>query len=115
MRKIPVYQTRSVSLSPSRLDEVKYREALSPVRALIRDSFSDDSTSPTSSLIIGSGRNLNGGFKSSYSSGGGGSGGSGSGVGGAGSDALRRNIRLKSPSVAKVTSPCSPNIVKVRH
>ena len=46
---------RSMSLSPSRMDEFTLRESLSPVRQLIRDSFSDDGPG-SSSLIIGSGR-----------------------------------------------------------
>ena len=95
----PRLSKRSMSLSPSRLDEVKFREALTPVRQLIRDSFSDDVNSPTSSLIIGSGRGLNG------RSGGSGEGSSASSssnrLGVTESHGLSRNVRLKSPSVGK--------------
>ena len=87
----PRLSQRSMSLSPSRLDEVKFREALTPVRALIRDSFSDDVSSLTSSLIIGSGRGLNGSKSRTGESS------SRSGVG----DNLNRNVRLKSPSIGK--------------
>ncbi len=38
MNSHPVFR-RSVSLSPSRMDGIKYREALAPVRTLIRESF----------------------------------------------------------------------------
>ena len=38
MNTHPVFR-RSVSLSPSRVDGCKYREALAPVRTLIRESF----------------------------------------------------------------------------
>ena len=37
----PPYR-RSMSLSPSRVDDFKYRETLAPVRTLIRESFRDD-------------------------------------------------------------------------
>ena len=40
-----------MSLSPSRVDDFKYRETLAPVRTLIRESFRDDPTG---------GRGLNG-------------------------------------------------------
>merc|ERR1719464_758051 len=87
----PKLSQRSMSLSPSRLDEVKFREALTPVRALIRDSFNDDVMSPTSSLVIGSGRGLSGSknvrIEESSSR--------------LGVNELNRNIRLKSPSVGK--------------
>lgn len=43
---------RSASLSPSRLDQCKYREVLAPVRTLIRESFRDDSLSPSSGVSI---------------------------------------------------------------
>ena len=87
----PRLSKRSMSLSPSRLDEVKFREALTPVRALIRDSFSDDVRSPTSSLVIGSGRGLNGSKGRTVETS------NRLGVG----DNLNRNIRLKSPSIGK--------------
>ena len=87
----PRLSKRSMSLSPSRMDEVKFREALTPVRALIRDSFNDDVMSPTSSLVIGSGRGLSG------SKGRSGEESNRLGVG----DSASRNIRLKSPSVGK--------------
>ena len=87
----PRLSKRSMSLSPSRLDEVKLRETLTPVRALIRDSFNDDVMSPTSSLVIGTGRGLSGskGGRMEESS-------SRLGV-----NELNRNIRLKSPSIGK--------------
>ena len=89
----PKLSQRSMSLSPSRLDEVKFREALTPVRALIRDSFNDDVMSPTSSLVIGSGRGLSGSRSSSRSE----ESNNRLGVG----DSLNRNVRLKSPSVGR--------------
>ena len=44
--------TRSMSLSPSRIDEFKYRQTVAPVRTLIRDSFRDEGSA--------GGRGLNG-------------------------------------------------------
>ena len=85
----PRLSQRSMSLSPSRLDEVKLRETLTPVRALIRDSFNDDVMSPTSSLVIGSGRGLSGSKNVRIEE-------SSSRL-----NELNRNIRLKSPSVGK--------------
>ena len=49
-RNRPSYR-RSMSLSPSRIDEFKYRETIQPVRTMIRESFREDTSG---------GRGLNG-------------------------------------------------------
>jgi len=58
----PTYR-RSMSLSPSRIDEFKYRETIAPVRSMIRESFREHDMS-------GGGRGLNGHALNGHSSGG---------------------------------------------
>jgi len=52
-RTRPAYR-RSMSLSPSRIDEFKYRETIAPVRSMIRESFREHD------MASGGGRALNG-------------------------------------------------------
>ena len=52
-RTRPAYR-RSMSLSPSRIDEFKYRETVAPVRSMIRESFREHD------MASGGGRALNG-------------------------------------------------------
>lgn len=91
-RSRPPYR-RSMSLSPSRIDEFKYRENIAPVRSMIRESFRDEANP--------GGRGLNGHLNShsevSHHHGHHGHSASGSGSGSSSSVRLVR----RSPSVAK--------------
>jgi len=105
-RTRPAYR-RSMSLSPSRIDEFKYRETIAPVRSMIRESFREHDMAGGGRGLNGHGLGLNG-----HSAGGGGGGHQlphdhhhtqGAAVGShnhAGSTNSTRMVR-RSPSVAK--------------